>query len=140
MRMIFILYIIPLLIYIKNLAIPDNDSQKHSCLQLHPYPQLDSNNTFILFLCTEREAPPVLYTNPPPLSPPDDFKQISETDNELFGKKYNYRFEDGNRKNTQWRKSGRGKDSFDANQLNTYSPFFQNEDLDDIDKDGMYSF
>merc|ERR1712150_368854 len=30
---------------------------------------------------------------------------------------------------------GRMKNSFDAKQLNTYSPFFQNQDSDEIDKE-----
>merc|ERR1711963_70981 len=33
------------------------------------------------------------------------------------------------------REFGRRKNSFDTKQLNTYSPFFQNQDLDDFDKE-----
>ena len=93
-----------------------------------PFSLLSSNILIDLFPCTERDAPPVQYTNPPPLSPPDDFKEISNNENKNYGKQYSYEYEEGYRKNQHRSKNNGNKNVFDGKQRNAYSPFLQNQD------------
>lgn len=90
-----------------------------------------------IFPCTERDAPPVIYTNPTPMSPPDDFKQISSKEKEFHGKKYNVGNEKGYRETLQGRESNGNHNSFDEKALDTYSPFFQGQDSDEHIKEGI---
>merc|ERR1712150_177762 len=91
---------------------------------------------------SERDAPPVIYTNPTPMSPPDDFKQLSSKEKEIHGKKYNVGNEKGYRETLQGRESNGNHNSFDEKALDTYSPFFQGQDSDEHikeDTQGSYN-
>ena len=91
---------------------------------------LYSHKLIHIFPSTERSAPPVTYTNPPPLSPPDDIKHLVTDEEELYGRKYNYNYNERYQENLDWREPNDNQNLIEQKQLNTFGPFFQNQGVD----------
>ena len=72
------------------------------------------------------------------MSPPDDFDQTSIRERDS---RYKHKYEGENGKTPRWDKSnGDLNHDFDEEQLNTYSPFFQNQGTEENKNRGKSTF
>ena len=72
------------------------------------------------------------------MSPPDDFDQTSIRERDS---RYKHKYEGENGKHPRWDKSnGDLNHDFDEKQLNTYSPFFQNQGTEENKNRGKSTF